>query len=187
MRTLSLLLLFNWSLALSSQTINTKQILISESKLSWTAKSSITGSYSGTINYQSGTITVKENELVSAEVVVDMQSLLAENKELESHIRGEDFFDVEKHPTATFILDQVTKIEQNNTAIKGKMTIIGTTKEIESNTMITKDQDRLRVSGRIVIDRTAFGVYHNSPNFFTRLKEKSIADEFTIEVDLIFQ
>lgn len=37
------------------------------------------------------------------------------------------------------------------------------------------------------MDRTQYGVNHNSPSIFKRLKEDAIADEFVLKGELIFQ
>jgi len=185
MRTLYILLILVSYINLNGQ--EQKSIDLKKSTLKWTARSTVTGSYSGNLAFNSGSITIMDSQIIDAEVEVNMLSLTAENKDLEKHLKAEDFFNVEKYLTATFSL--IDKALINNSAIdaKGKMTIIGQTQEIIVKLQVDRSEGLITIKGKVIIDRTKFGIYHNSPSFLTRLKEKAIADEFEIKLGLVFQ
>lgn len=51
---------------------------------------------------------------------------------------------------------------------------------------ITTENKELKITFRTTLDRTRYGVQFNAPNFFKKLKEKAIADEFILKSTLLF-
>ena len=80
-----------------------------KSKAIWTGKK-ISGFHTGFVQFKEGSFVMKKGVLTSGEVVVDMTSLTdedlkgsPENKaKIEGHLKGPDFFNIEKYPTAEF-------------------------------------------------------------------------------------
>src|SRR5665811_115776 len=79
-----------------------------ESKVYWTAKK-VTGEHTGYLSIGSGNIEVQENKVVSGLVDMDLNSIVCTdlenadyNKKLVGHLKSDDFFSVEKHPSAKF-------------------------------------------------------------------------------------
>ena len=185
MKTILCLLILFFNCALCAQ--NEKTIITEKSELKWTAKNSITGDYTGTLSFKSGSLIVKEMQVISANIQVDMLSLVAENKELQEHIRGEDFFDVKKYPSSSFRLTDAAKITNDSIQGTGILTIIDESTEIKCPVLIQSSERYLIVKGQLMIDRTKFGIYHNNSSFMQRMKEKAIVDEFEIEFSLYFE
>ena len=80
----------------------TKKIDLKKSNIEWLGQK-VTGEHFGTIKLKSGEIILsKENEIIGGEFVVDMSTIectdLSGNakQSIESHLKDEDFFDVEK-------------------------------------------------------------------------------------------
>jgi polyisoprenoid-binding protein YceI len=86
-----------------------KKIRPLSSSIQWTGKK-VTGQHEGTINFLDGILTFKSNKLVAGTFTVDMKSisttdLTGEYKDkLDGHLKADDFFGVEKFPTATLVL-----------------------------------------------------------------------------------
>ena len=68
-----------------------------------------------------------ENSMVNVEI--ETESVNTNNAERDKHLRGKDFFDVSKYPTATFKSTGV-KINGDKAAITGNLTLHGVTKTI---------------------------------------------------------
>lgn len=97
----------------------------------------VSGAHHGTVDIKSGALFVDEGKVTGGNFVVDLNTindldLEGEWKDkLESHLKSDDFFDVENHPEATFEITGVTDgAEANIAVISGNLTIRGVTKNI---------------------------------------------------------
>jgi len=160
----------------------------SSSTLKWTGKAAFNSySLSGTLKVKSGNFKIEKNKIKAGRIVINMKSLDADNKDLKKHLRGKDFFEVKKHKTASFVLTETIDIQSKNPVAKGKLTIKGITKNYSFPLKISKEGEKYKVSGTLTINRTDFGIYYNSPNYFKGLKQKAIADEFKLKMELSFE
>ena len=102
---------------------------------------------------------------------------------LEGHLKSADFFGVEAHPTATYT---ITKVAPRGTPgaykVTGDMAIKGMTKEVRFNAMVADGVAK----ATIVLDRTDYNVKYGSGSFFSNLGDKTIHDEFTLDVSLAY-
>lgn len=173
------------STAVFSQTYT---LSTNKSTLKWTGKAAFNAySLSGTLKAKSGNVKIKSGKINSAKMIINMKTLNAENKDLKKHLRSKDFFEVKKYKTASFVLSQPIDLKSKKKIAKGKLTIKGKTKEYSFPIIIKKVGKEYQVSGTLTIDRTDFGIYYNSPNYFKGLKQKAIADEFKLKLDLVFE
>ncbi|WP_248126043.1 YceI family protein [Micrococcus lacusdianchii] len=86
----------------------------------------------GTFQAVSGTLTVADDFTASsADITVDMESIDTKDAHRDGHLRGEDFFDVEKHPTMTFRSTEVRDVDGEEFVLVGDLTVRGTTRQIE--------------------------------------------------------
>ena len=75
----------------------------------------VTGSHEGTINLKSGYLTLDNNDLVGGEFIIDMTSIVCTDLSgkgkagIESHLKSDDFFSVNKFPTASLTILNVKK------------------------------------------------------------------------------
>jgi len=167
----------------TSYKVNTNQ-----SKLLWKAKK-VTGSHEGTVNIKSGNLEVENGQLKGGYFEIDMTSITVTDLSgdmkgnLEGHLKSEDFFGVEKNPTA---LLRITSVASRGVAgeykVTANATIKGKTKEIR---FIAKlDEAAGTATADIELDRTDFDIRYGSGSFFDNLGDKTIYDEFTITVKL---
>ena len=76
------------------------------------------------------TFDAKKPENSTVKVEIDTKSVNTNHAERDKHLRGKDFLNVSKHPTATFESTGV-KLDCDTATITGKLTLHGVTKEIE--------------------------------------------------------
>lgn len=151
---------------------------LKKSTLYWQG-TKVTGRHWGTINFKSGSVSTKDNALTGAEFVVDMNSFNATDlsgewsDKFNGHMKGEDFFETKKFPTATL---KVKKVE--GFTVTADMTIKGVTKEVKF--LVVKNGKNY--IGTLEFDRTQFGIKYGSKSFFKSIGDKAIDNE----VSLIF-
>lgn len=118
------------------------------SSIVWTGNK-VTGSHTGTVKIQSGTVVLNNNQLTGGEFTVDMTSIFnedmkndAENKsKLENHLKSDDFFAVDAYPTANFVVTEVNNVTDAGADVSGNLTLRGITKNITFPVTITANTD----------------------------------------------
>lgn len=158
-----------------------------KSEINWTGKAAF-NSYelTGTLSSEEGTILIKNNQIETLEVVIDMKSLNHENKRLKSHLRGKDFFEVKKYTKATFKLDNATEIVDGQAELSGTLKIKNSEHSENIKATIKIKEDTVVLTFNTQIDRTKYGVKFNSPTFFKKMKENAIADSFKLTGGFVF-
>lgn len=165
----------------------TKEVKIKKSKVTWKGYK-VTGSHVGTIAIQSGTLKFDADVLVGGEFVIDMTSitnadLQGEYKDkLEGHLKSDDFFGVEKFPTATLVFKNVEVAGKNSYKVTGDLTIKGKTNPVTFDISVYGS----KANATLKIDRSKYDVKYGSSSFFDNLKDKVIYDEFDLISDLEF-
>lgn len=164
-----------------------KQINKGKSNIEWKGYK-LTGSHNGTIAIKSGSLTFENDKLTNGDFVIDMTSinttdLQGEYKgKLDGHLKSDDFFSVEKYPTAILEFIKVKSTGKNSYKVKAELTIKDITKKVDVSISIYGS----KATATLKIDRTEFGVRYSSASFFDNLKDKVIYDEFDLVVDLEF-
>lgn len=153
-----------------------------KSSVAWTGYGEV-GNYSltGTVNLKSGSITITDDKIVSGTIIIDLKSIKHSQNTLVEHLKSKDFFEVANYPTATLRITKSKILSDNSIEITGNITIKKTTKPIT----ITMKRDGDIFSGKMTLDRTAFGVQYGSKNFFDNLGDQAIKNEFDLEFKLI--
>lgn len=161
---------------------------VKSSELSWTGKAAFNSyALTGTITPKSGTVTALDKTISSLQLIINMKSIDHENNDLKNHLKNEDFFEVKKYPTATFIVNNSVTLENTETVLTGSLTIKGKTNTENIPVTIESKGTDILITFKYLIDRTKYGVNHNSPSIFKRMKENAIADEFILEGKLLFK
>jgi polyisoprenoid-binding protein YceI len=172
----------------------TFKIDVAASKLEWIGEK-VTGKHNGTINLQSGSI-VNNHGALSGIVVFDMKSIVVTDLtgeykgKLEGHLKSDDFFSVEKHPTANFAINSVTPIagasaETNNFTVNGNLTIKGISHPLSFPANIRFEGAQMKAKGEAKVDRTKYDIKYKSASFVEDIGDKAIADEFTLKMDIV--
>jgi polyisoprenoid-binding protein YceI len=165
-----------------------KKINTEKSKINWVGKK-VTGQHAGTMNFDGGTLVFEKNELKGGSFVVDMSSIavtdLAAGKgkeKLEGHLKADDFFGTDKFATSSLDFKKIGAKGNGVYTVTADMTIKGITNPVtfeitvKGNTATTK----------LMIDRTKYDIKYGSGSFFDNLGDKTINDEFELNVSLLF-
>lgn len=164
-----------------------KVVKTEQSKVTWKAYK-VTGSHAGTIKLKEGFLVFDGKKLTGGEFVVDMTTLvttddLGEMKpKLEGHLKSDDFFGVEAHPTSKLVFTKATSFNKNSYTVIGNLTIKGITKPITFVVSVFGS----KATATLKVDRAKYNVKYNSGSFFKNLGDKTIYDEFDLVVDLEF-
>lgn len=151
-----------------------------------------TGDHNGTVKVKSGFFSVSDKG-ISGEFDIDMTSIVnldleagsKYNTKLVNHLKSDDFFSVEKFPTASF---KVTKseVKGDKTLISGDLSIKGISHEISFLATIHEEGNKLHVkSDTFTIDRSKWNVKYKSTSFFADLGDKFIYDDIELSFDVV--
>ena len=163
-----------------------KEVNIKESKINWKGYK-VTGEHFGTINLQKGILFFDGEKLTGGDITIDMNSVKVTDiqgeyaSKLEEHLKNDDFFGVNKFPTARLKFTDV-RVKGNLSYVTADLTIKGITKPVKFE-METKGNS---ASAKLKIDRTKYGIKYGSASFFDDLKDKAILDDFDIDVLIKF-
>ncbi len=151
----------------------------------------VTGEHEGTVQLKEGFLVYEDGKLAGGEFVVDMSTisnldLRGEWKQkLERHLKSDDFFGVDKYPTARFVITRVVPQGPGKYKIVGNLTIKQTTREIRFVADVEEKGDTVEAKAKITVDRAEFDVRYGSGSFFDNLGDKTIYDEFDLWVHLV--
>lgn len=184
------LLLFTTTLFLAATTVGIS-IDTEASQVSWKGYK-VTGSHEGTISVKDGNLDFTDGMLSGGSFVIDMPSIKATDisggtaAKLEGHLKSADFFGVEDHPTATFVITKVvSRGMTGDYRITGDITIKEKTESIRFNAKVTEADGVYTATADIKIDRTDFDVRYGSGSFIDNLGDKTIYDEFDLGIKLV--
>ena len=169
-----------------------------ESVLQWIGRN-ITGAHFGTLKFLNGSIPILLRQPARVTFMIDMKSIQdldiqdpTWNRILVDHLKSEDFFDVQKHPTAKFDATEFKQIEGSrgggvpNYLVTGKFTMKGITNEITFPAIITlKEDGALAAEAHFDIDRTLWNVNYGSGKLFEKLGKHLVHDFITIQIKLV--
>jgi len=163
----------------------------SKSTVAWLGKK-VTGEHNGFIAVKTASLDVQKSELKGGSFEIDMTSITNEdltdegyNKKLVDHLKSDDFFGVEKYPTAKFVITNVEPKSGNDYTITGKITIKERTEEITFPATVTIGESEVTASAKVVIDRSKFDVKYGSGSFFDGLGDKMIYDDFELDIKIV--
>lgn len=167
--------------ALTMISTSAQKIDTSKSTVYWQG-TKVTGRHFGTVKIKSGDVKVEKGQLVSGNVVVDMNSFTATDLEgewldkLNGHLKNEDFFNVTKYPTASL---NIKKVE--GFSVTADLTILGKTKEVK----FLAAHNNNKFVGTLEFDRTDFGLKYGSASFFKSLGDKAIDNKVSLAFDVV--
>lgn len=162
-----------------------KKINVEKSTIKWEGKK-VTGKHFGTIDFKFGSLTFTHGKITAGTFVVDMTSLNATDIEgewqqkLNGHLKADDFFGVENHPTSTLVFKDIKEKSANVYSVNADLTIKGITKQVS----FTLNYGNKKASTLVTVNRTKYGIKYGSGSFFDNLGDKTIDDDFTLEINL---
>ena len=180
--------------ATATAAVETYKVQPQLSTLGWTGKK-VGGQHTGTINLKDGTVQVKGSQIVGGTFVADMASLkntdLTDadyNAKLVGHLKSDDFFGVEKNPTAAFVITSIKLLKGdaagNNATISGNLTIKGKTNPLSFPAKVGVKNGVAAATGTASIDRSKYDVKYGS-TLFGAAADKAIDDVFQLSFNVI--
>ena len=167
-------------------TLNAQNLAVDvkKSTMKWHGKK-VTGEHFGNISLKSGTLEIKDNQIVKGKFVIDMNSITnidltdaTYNAKLVNHLKSDDFFGVAKHPEAVIEIVKSTPFVNNEATVEGRLTI----KNITHPITFKARKDGTAILADLVVDRSKYDVRYGSGSFYDNLGDKMIYDEFDMSV-----
>jgi len=165
--------------------VNTK-----DSVAKWEGKKLVVGGHHGELRLKGGELQLEKGALVGGTVEVDMTTLTntdvtdkGSNAKLVGHLKNDDFFSVDKHPTSTLKITKVAK-EKGKTLVTGDLTIKGISHPVTFPAEVNVAKNGVKAKGTVTVDRTLYDIRYRSTKFFEDLGDKAIHDSFTVSFDL---
>jgi len=161
------------------------EIVSAQSSIDWVGKK-VTGAHNGTIGVKEGELVLSNGELSGGKFVIDTTSIKilditdpTLNAQFYGHLVSDDFFATENYPEATLEITAVS-----DTYIEGNLTIKGITHLVGFDADVRVNGSELTAHGKLVIDRTRYGIRFRSGNFFKDLGDTLIYNDFELNVSL---
>lgn len=173
------------------------KINTSLSELKWQAFQPL-GGHEGVIPIREGTVVIDNGVLTGGKVIFEMKNLRVldlqgeDKQNLEAHLKGEkpgkedDFFNVSKYPTATFVVTNVSPLSgdpEGTHSITGDLTMRDITRPVSFKANVDLGAvDAVKITGGpFNIDRTEWGIRFRSKKFFDDLADDFVNDEVKLQ------
>jgi len=171
------------------ETTNFK-IVSADSQIDWTGRK-VTGAHNGTIEIKEGLLTLNDGKIKEGVIVINTSTIKildvtdpATNAQFAGHLASDDFFSIEKFPTATLDILSVREISNETYHLEGNLTIKDITHLVGFDAKIENNNNQIRLSGKLVIDRTKYDIRFRSGNFFTDLGDTLIYNDFDLDFNI---
>ena len=158
-------------------------IVVAQSNIDWVGRK-VTGAHNGTIALKQGELVLTDGQLTAGRFTIDTTSIKildvadpATNAQFAGHLASDDFFSSTKYPEAVF---EIREVLGNH--VEGELTIKGITKPVGFDASVSVDGNELKATGKIVVDRTDYGMKFRSGNFFKDLGDTLIFNDFNLDV-----
>jgi polyisoprenoid-binding protein YceI len=178
-------------LTMAAYAPNTYNVDVKSSSIVWTGYK-VTGKHTGTVKVKNGNLTWDNAQLTGGSFEIDMTSINCTDLEgeyagkLVGHLKSDDFFGTDKYPTAKFVITKaIPQDTKGNYKIVGNLTIKEKTKELKFPATVSESNGTVSATGKITVDRSDFDVKFGSGSFFDNLGDKTIYDEFDLQVSLV--
>ncbi|GMU59769.1 MAG: hypothetical protein AMXMBFR34_15320 [Myxococcaceae bacterium] len=152
------------------------------SSISWTG-AKVTASHAGTFQKFNGAIGLVDGDPAKSVVYVSVVTdsiFTADSADLLEHLKGADFFDVQKFPLATFRSTAISAGGGGSAthSVTGLLELHGVTKTITFPATITAAADAVTVRAEFALNRKDFGIsYPGKP-------DNLIRDEVVLKLDI---
>lgn len=112
----------------------------------------------GTFASASGRADVDADGTITASLEVDAASIDTKNKKRDAHLRSDEFFDAQNHPTITFTTTDVTVVDDTTVRVAGVVNAGGADQTTTFDATLAADGNRATVTTEVVVDHKALGM-----------------------------
>ena len=171
----------------------THTVDVKASQVTWMG-SKIAYGHKGSVDLKSGSLIVENGTLTGGSFEIDMTTIKnldltdeEKNAKLVGHLKSKDFFNVKKHPSASFEITSAKQeqSEGGNYMISGDLTIKGTTEPLSFPAQVDIDGDKVTAKANMKFDRSKYDVRYGSGSFFDNLGDKLINDDIEMGISLV--
>ncbi len=154
-------------------------------------------SHEGILRLREGRLELKNGVLEGGYFIADMHSINVTDipksdpvprRYLTEHLESEDFFYVEKFPTAGFEITHTQKLEGNQVRVTGNLSVRDVTKEVEFIAEKTQTTSATMYKASFIIDRFEYNISYQGSYWkrITSLIDNNFVDaEILISVELV--
>lgn len=163
----------------------TLRVDVDKSLLNWRGEMLGIYAHYGTVPVSSASLVMEGDRIKEGSFVVDLTGItpLDDNynedrpkENLVGHLQSADFFDVENHPEATFVITEV-----DGSDISGMMTIRGETHpETFEGVSVAQSGNSYTITGKTVIDRKKYNV-----SFDMTVPDMVLSDDIQLDFNLV--
>ncbi|MDX1913771.1 MAG: YceI family protein [Saprospiraceae bacterium] len=178
-------------LVMAAKVPSTYTVDTQSSTVVWTGYK-VTGKHTGTVKIKNGSLTTDNGVITGGSFDIDINSITCSDLEgewagkLVGHLKSDDFLGAASYPTASFVITKaIPQDTKGNYKMIGNLTIKGITKEVKFFANAAESNGMVNASGKITIDRSEFNMRYGSGSFFDGLGDKTIYDEFDLQVSLV--
>jgi polyisoprenoid-binding protein YceI len=132
------------------------------------------GAREGTVAMASGMIVIRHERLTSGAFAIDMRSL-------DGALRGPDYLDVARNPTATFSSTGATRVGPARWQVAGTLTIRGVARPVVLDTDVRWEElGHMIATSSLVLDRRQWGIGNSAP----RVADAVVDDDIRLAITL---
>jgi polyisoprenoid-binding protein YceI len=168
----------------------TFEIIAAQSNIDWIGRK-VTGAHNGTIGIKEGFLTFSDDGPAGGRFVIDTTSIKildvtdpAANAQFAGHLASADFFNSALYPEAILAITTAASAGNNTYHIDGDLTIKGITHPIRFDAQINDTGDTVSSFGKIIVDRTKFGMKFRSGSFFHNPGDTLIYNDFDLIINI---
>lgn len=159
----------------------------SHSNIGFVTRHAMVTKVRGSFENAEATITIADNIAEStATATIKTASITTGNDDRDGHVRGEDFFDVEKFPEMTFTATKFDVDDEGNGTVAGDLTIKSNTRPVTLKVEtegVAEDpfgNTRLGFEASTKINRKDFGIDFQAP---LKTGGVLVSEDITIQID----
>ncbi len=170
-----------------------------ESRVEWVGRN-LLNKHHGRIALKGGKLHFDQGQLAGGEFTLDMRSIACQDLSgnplhdvLVAHLMSDDFFDVELHPEARFVITAAERLAgatpgAPNLAVRGEFTLKGVSRALEfvASAGLTAE-GKAAAQAAFAIDRTEWNVLYGSGKYFHNLAGHLVNDLIEIQIRIVTQ
>lgn len=183
-------LLLSWMNPVPQTALATRAVDVKASTLTWTGYK-VTGQHTGNVKIKSGDLIFSGDVVTGGSFVIDVTSITCTDLDAEyggklvGHLKSDDFFGADKYPTASLKITRAIPQGDGSYKILADLTIKGKTNPTKFVAKVAKEGNKQVATAEIKVDRSEYDIRYGSGSFFDNLGDKTIYDEFDLNVRLV--